>query len=170
MEREYTFRRAEEKDADRIWEIIGQAKAQMYREKKQQWNESYPAPANIAADIGSGYGYVLCGGEEVIAYGAVIFDGEPAYRTIQGEWLSGDRPYVVVHRLAVAEEMKRRGVAVVFMQGVERLSLGRSVRSFRVDTNFDNFYMHRILEKLGFAYCGEITYQQGARMAYEKIL
>ena len=30
--------------------------------------------------------------------------------------------------------------------------------------------MHRMLEKLGFSYCGEILYQRGSRMAYEKLL
>lgn len=169
MEPKYSLRPADEKDTPRIWEIIQQAKAQMYREKKQQWDESYPAMEHIIADINNGYAYVLCYEENIIAYGAVVFDGEPTYQNIRGKWLS-DQPYVVVHRLAVAEEMKRRGIATVFMQEVEKLCVELNVHSFKVDTNFDNFYMQKILEKCGFTYCGEIIFQGGARIAYEKLL
>lgn len=105
----------------------------------------------------------------IIAYGAVSFDGEPAYEAIEGKWLS-EQPYVVVHRLAVADEMKQKGIATLFMQKVEEFSRGKGIHSFKVDTNFDNFYMHKMLERLGFVYCGEIIYGRGVRMAYEKLL
>ena len=45
-----TFRKATTEDAARIWEIILQAKAQMLRQNKQQWDETYPLPENIAND------------------------------------------------------------------------------------------------------------------------
>lgn len=163
------FRKATESDAARIWKIIQQAQAQMGRLNSEQWQNGYPAPANIASDIELGYGYVLCSEESVIAYGAVIFDGEPAYEAIDGKWLSNGL-YVVVHRLAVADEAKQRGVATEFMHRVEALSLEKGICSFRVDTNFDNHYMLRMLSNLGFLYCGEVKYDQGLRRAYEKVL
>lgn len=163
------FREANLQDVDRIWEIILQAKAQMFREKKQQWDENYPLPDHITADIEKGFGYVLTQDEVIIAYGAVVFDGEPAYNELEGEWLSG-QPYVVVHRLAVANEAKRHGIATQFIQNVINLSVGKGIMSFKVDTNFDNFYMLNIFEKMGFTYCGKILYAQGERMAFEKLL
>lgn len=169
MEQTYNFRPATGTDTGRIWEIIGQAKAQMYREHKQQWNETYPAIEHIRADIREGHAYVLCDGGNVIAYGAVLFGEEPAYRTILGKWL-GDKPYVTLHRLAVADEMKGRGIAVTFMQETEKLGLQKGIGSFRADTNSDNIYMQKVLKKCGFAYCGEIEFQGGSRMAYEKLL
>lgn len=164
-----TFRLATNDDFSRIWEIIRQAKAQMAMENRQQWNESYPAPDHIAADIRNGHAYVLCWELIPVAYGAVSFDGEPVYRDIQGKWLSDD-PFVVVHRLAVADEMKGKGLATVFMQEVEKMSRKKGVTSFKVDTNFDNVSMQKVLEKLGFMYCGEIIFQRGSRLAYEKRL
>lgn len=169
MEHTYTFRLADETDLGRIWEIIQQAKAQMYREEKQQWDESYPAMEHISSDVDNGYAYVLCNEEDVIAYGAVVFDGEPMYQSIDGQWLS-DNPYVVVHRLAIADQMKQHGIATLFMQEVEKRSAEKGVHSFKVDTNFDNFGMQKVLAKCGFIYCGEITYQRGKRMAYEKLI
>ena len=103
----------------------------------------------------------------VIAYGAVVFDGEPAYGAIDGAWLTGG-DYVVLHRLAVADGEKGRGVAAEFMRRTEALARERGVGSFRVDTNFDNRYMLRMLERLGFAYCGKIVYGSGERLAFEK--
>lgn len=166
---EYVFGLAEKNDLTRIMEIIGQAKNQMYREGKRQWDDSYPARQHIAADIDAGNGYVLFLSGRVIAYGAIVFSGEPAYTSIQGRWLS-DRQFVVLHRLAVADEVKRQGIATRFMEEAENLSRAKGFHSSRIDTNCDNVYMQRILEKRNFIYCGEIFYERGSRMAYEKLI
>ena len=42
-----------------IWEIILQAKAQMYREGKHQWDENYPTVPILENDVRKGWGYVL---------------------------------------------------------------------------------------------------------------
>ena len=143
-----------------IWEIILQAKAQMYREGKHQWDENYPTVLILENDVRKGWGYVLVPSDDdsdIIAYGAVVFDGEPAYSGLQdGQWLSG-QPYVVLHRLAVADRWKRQGMAVRYMQAVCDLALSRDIRSFKVDTNYDNFYMLRVFSSLGFTYCGRIA-------------
>jgi N-acetylglutamate synthase-like GNAT family acetyltransferase len=169
MEDTITFRKAEAADVERIWQIILQAKEQMRLMNSRQWQDGYPAVENIIGDIENGYGYVLCRENSVIAYGAVIFDGEPAYDDIHGKWLT-NLPYVVVHRLAVADEVKNRGIATLFMRKVEELGRQMEIRSFRVDTNFDNLYMQKILFDLDFTYCGEIYYDKSPRRAYEKRL
>ena len=154
---QYRLRKAAAEEVPAIWEIILQAKAQMYREGKHQWDENYPTVPILENDVRRGWGYVLvpdnCRTQpepDIIAYGAVVFDGEPAYDGLRdGKWLSG-HPYVVLHRLAVA--------------------ISRGIRSFKVDTNYDNFYMQRVFSRLGFTYCGRIRYEAGERMAYEKLL
>jgi GNAT superfamily N-acetyltransferase len=169
MQKVITFRKAEKADFEQIWQIVLEAKEQMRRMNSKQWQESYPAVKNITGDIENGYGYVLCENGEVIAYAAVVFSGEPAYNRIKGKWLT-DLPYVVVHRLAVADGKKNQGTATFFMQQIEAFSRQKGIESFRVDTNFDNLYMLKILYALGFTYCGEIVYDHGQRRAYEKIL
>lgn len=169
MDEELLFRKAAEADAQRIWQIIGQAKEQMRRLGSKQWQDGYPMLGTIKEDIALGNGYVLCEDGGVIAYGAIIFTGEPAYDDIVGNWMD-DAPYVVVHRLAVADEAKQRGIATYFMQRAEELSCRSGVFRFRVDTNFDNTYMHQMLTRLGFAYCGEVRYRKGMREAFEKRL
>ena len=163
------LRLASTDDLPVIWQIILQAKAQMYRENKQQWDESYPLPDHLQSDIDRGYAHVLEDEGKVIAYGAIAFDGEPAYDAIEGEWLSV-QPYVVLHRLAVADEAKRKGVAVRFIHEISKLALAKNIHSFKVDTNYDNVYMQKALRKCNFVYCGVIHYPRGDRWGYELLL
>lgn len=192
------FRPASQRDQSRILEIIRQAQRRMAAAGSDQWQDGYPAPENIAADLARGYGHVICraaatedrtteaaispaehsadvtpqaaDAQEVIAYGAVVFDGEPAYEALEGgRWLS-DRPYVVVHRLAVADEALGCGIGTEFFHRVERLARRQGVTSFRVDTNFDNRRMLRLLAREGFTRCGKVHYRSGEREAFEKLL
>ena len=152
------FRPALPDDLERICTIIRQAQAQMRLRGSRQWQNGYPAAAHITDDIDRGYGHVLCTHTGlVVAYGAVVFDGEPAYAEIDGTWLD-QAPYVVLHRLAVAQEVKGQGIATEFMRRTMTLARERGTGSFRIDTNFDNRCMLRLLAKFGFVRCGEIHY------------
>lgn len=165
----YSFRKATSSDISDIMKIIGEAKVQMAREGKHQWDSSYPSRTHIENDIQAGAAYVIDHANQLLAYGATIFTGEPAYNKIQGSWLS-EGPYVVLHRLAVAEAAKGNGVGLLFIQETERLALTAGIHNFRVDTNHDNERMLRLLDKAGFTHCGTICYPQGSRMAFEKML
>lgn len=163
------FRIATAADTDRCWQILQQGKAQMMREGKHQWTNAYPLRSNVEQDIGDQHAYVLQRNDSIIAYGAVIKNGEPAYEQIADKWLSHS-DYVVLHRLAVADETKRQGIAARYFHYVEQLALQQGIHSFKIDTNYDNFYMLRLMKKLGFTQCGEISYPQGTRLAFEKLL
>ena len=158
------FRPAAEADLGRIMEIIRAAQARMRARGSSQWQNGYPAAADIRRDIERGYGHLLAEAETglTVAYGAVLFEGEPAYEAIEGRWLTTG-PYV-------AEERLRQGVARRFMQRVEALALTRGIGSFRVDTNFDNAGMLALLAEAGFVRCGEIRYGAEHREAFEKVL
>lgn len=164
------LRKATLSDVDRVMDIMDQAKELMKQEGRCQWDKSYPAAEHIKSDIEKGYGYVLCEGAHIAAYAAVVFDGEPSYKVIDGKWLTNGT-FVVAHRMAVAREMRRKGIAAQFIKQIEALSISKGVYSFKVDTNHDNKYMLKIFESLGFTYCGIITLERGGqRLAYEKIL
>ena len=164
------FRKAEETDIERIWVIIGQAKEQMRRLNSHQWDESYPALETISQDIKIGNGYVFCKGNKVVAYGVISFDGEPVYKDIDGKW-TNELPYMIVHRLAVADEMKRQGMAKRFMLEAEEVSRQKVIYNFRVDTNYDNEYMLHLIDSLGFQYTGEVRYRgNNIRKAFEKCI
>lgn len=162
------FRKAKAADIDHIWEIINQAKAQMHRLGSQQWNENYPAIETILRDVKEGNGYVFCLHNKIVTYGVISFSGEEAYANIDGQW-SNEMPYMIVHRLAVADEMKRQGMAKRFMLQAEDVARSKGIYSFRLDTNYDNAYMLHLIETLGFEYCGEVCYRGNqVRKAFDK--
>lgn len=164
------FRKAEETDIERIWVIIGQAKEQMRRLNSHQWDESYPALETIDQDIKTGNGYVFCKENKVVAYGVISFDEEPVYKEIDGKW-TNELPYMIVHRLAIADEMKRQGIAKRFMLEAEKVSRRKGIYNFRVDTNYDNEYMLHLIDSLGFEYTGEVCYRgNNTRKAFEKCI
>lgn len=169
MTSEFILRKATIKDKDRVWGVLQQAIELRKQDGSQQWQDGYPNAEVVQHDIDQGYGYVLLSEGRILAYIAVIFDGEPAYNALEGKWLS-DQDYVVVHRLAVAQDIKTKGAATFIMKQVEALAVARKVYSIKVDTNFDNKAMLRVFEKLGYQYCGEVHFRGGARMAFEKLL
>ena len=59
MNEKLLFRRARPADTERIMEIIRQAQAQMRALGSLQWQDGYPATADIGHDIACGYGWVF---------------------------------------------------------------------------------------------------------------
>ena len=164
-----TFRQAKILDLPEIMRIIEDAVGRMLSEGKCQWNETYPRDEHILADIHNGVGYVLEENGKLIAYGAVVFTGEPAYDHLEGDWLTDGR-YVVVHRIAVDMQAQSRGVGRRFLASVEHLASERGIGGFRIDTNFDNDRMLALLDRCGFEFTGLIHYPTGERRAFEKLI
>lgn len=152
-----------------IWNILQQAIAQRKQDGSQQWQNGYPNEQTVHDDITNGFAYVVTDNDVIIAYAAVIFDKEPAYAEIKGEWLTND-DYMVVHRVATANAAKGKGVATHLFKMLEDLCIDQKLYSIKIDTNFDNVPMMKILDKLNYTYCGEILFNGAPRKAYEKVL
>ncbi len=163
------LRQATITESDTIWEILQEAIAQRKSDGSDQWQNGYPNEQTVKEDIQDGFGYVLVENNIIIAYAAIIFGIEPAYNEIKGSWLSNDN-YTVVHRVATSKNFKGKGIATQLFLLIEELSINNDIFSIKVDTNFDNTPMLRILEKLNYSYCGEIFFSGAPRMAYEKLL
>jgi hypothetical protein len=163
------LRKADNSDVTSIWEILQQAIEQRRQEGSEQWQNGYPNQQTVYDDIANGYGYVITESNVIIAYAAIIFGIEPAYTEIKGQWLT-NQDYVAVHRVATLNSAKGKGVATMLFKLLEDLSIEHDVFSIKVDTNFDNIPMLKILEKSGYSYCGEIFFGGALRKAYEKVL
>jgi GNAT superfamily N-acetyltransferase len=164
-----TLRKATQSDAPVIWEILQYAIEQRRKDGSQQWQDGYPNPVTIQQDLDKGYAYVVEDKGTVLVYAAILFEKEPAYEAIEGKWLTnGD--YVVLHRVAASPLAKGKGVATTLFQMVEDLCRDKKVHSIKVDTNFDNGPMLRIMEKLGYTYCGEVFFRGSPRKAFEKVV
>ncbi|NHM07839.1 GNAT family N-acetyltransferase [Flavobacterium sp. CYK-4] len=165
----YQFRKAELSEIPQIWTILQQAIARRKADGSQQWQNGYPNPDAVRNDMAKGVGFVLADGQKVIGYSAVLINDEPAYANIDGQWLSnGD--FVVVHRVAISEDYLGQGLVQQMFLEIEKYAIGQNIYSIKVDTNFDNLPMLRIVEKLGYTYCGEVILSGAPRKAFEKLL
>jgi len=159
-------------DMSTIMEIIGDAQRYLRSCGVDQWQEGYPTAETIAEDIRRGNSYAVIEDGEIAGTVVVSFDGEPNYAEIRnGEWVNAE-PYAVIHRIAVSDRYRNRGVATEIMRFAEQMCREREVGNIRVDTHSDNLSMQRLLAKFDYEYCGEITIlSSGApRNAYMKIL
>ena len=165
----YNFRKATGIEIPKIWEIIQQAIVRRKNDESQQWQDGYPNENVIEQDIAKGIGYVLTDDETIVGYTAILINDEPAYNDLKGNWLTnGD--FVVVHRLAISEEYIGKGLAQKIFLCTEYIATENNIFSIKVDTNFDNIPMLKIFEKLGYTYCGEVSFRGSARKAFEKEL
>ena len=164
------FRKAALDDVDAIMEIVRDAQQSLAGRGIDQWQNGYPNREAIISDINKGVGVVVLIGEIIAAYAAIIVNGEPEYANlVGGNWLSqGD--YIVVHRICVRNSFVRKGLASAIMQYAIDFALGKGIHSFKIDTHVENQYMLNMLSKSGFTYCGEIHYEHGDRVAFEKIV
>ena len=166
---EYSFRKAVATEQDQIWEILQQGILRRKMDGSNQWQDGYPNPEVVKADIEKGQGFVLTFGETIVGYTAIIINDEPAYHDIEGQWLTnGD--FVVYHRVAISEDFVGRGLSKKILQAIDEFALNNHIHSVRADTNHDNIAMLKTFGKMGYTYCGEVFFRGSARKAFEKVL
>jgi RimJ/RimL family protein N-acetyltransferase len=161
--------KATAQDIVRIMEIINQAKAFLKSQGVDQWQTGYPATADIERDLQSGIGYVLKDGKAVIGYAGLDTRGEAAYDGLKGHWLN-DEPYLVIHRMALDNTSRGKGLAQQAFQVCEEFARSKGLRNIRVDTDQDNHIMRHIIKKMGFQYCGTIWFDNSEKIAFQKVL
>jgi GNAT superfamily N-acetyltransferase len=165
----HQFRKATIPEIPQIWDILQQAIARRKEDGSNQWQDGYPNPEVIKNDIDKNAGFVLTEGETIIGYTALLINDEPEYEKIVGKWLTNN-DFVVFHRVAIAETHLGKGLATKLVGFIEDFAISNNIYSIKADTNFDNFAMMKVFNKLGYVYCGEVYFRGSARKAYEKII
>lgn len=165
------FRKGEENDLEQIMELVADAQNWFAKQNIDQWQDGYPTQGIILSDILGGDNYIVELNGVISATFAAFFDGEPTYSVIKGKgWLNENR-YAVVHRIAVTDRCRRKGIAKEILHFVEELCAEQGVNDIRIDTHCDNLAMRSLLKKMGYTHCGRITLTSGAsREAYQKEL
>lgn len=158
------IRKTVEADLIQIENIYKNAKRFMKESgNPNQWNSETPNAETARADMQNEVSYVAEDNGKVVAVFMFSLKEDPTYLKIyQGAWLN-DKPYGVIHRIAVLEQ----GKAIIDYCINYCFS---KCQNLRIDTHRDNLPMQRALIKRGFKYCG-IIYLQNAeeRLAYQKI-
>ena len=165
------FRQANISDLDQIVEIIELSKKYLKETKVDQWQDGYPAKEDLRRDIESGNSYVLTNKDEIVATTVISLDGESTYNSIfNGEWITNEE-YIVMHRVAVHDKYKGKGIFKELIIDAESLALNKGISSIKIDTHRDNISMQRAVVKNDFQKCGIIYLEDGSeRIAFEKVL
>ncbi len=161
------LRMAKPEEIQSAMEIIRSAKRHLKEQGIDQWQTGYPDDSCIRQDILTGKGYFVADEDRILGYLCVDYDGEPAYDHLNGEWET-DGSYVVVHRMALSDQARGKGISDLVFSFVEEMSRQKGVHSFRVDTDADNQKMRHILLKNGFAFRGTIWFDNSEKIAFDK--
>lgn len=156
-------------NVDAVMNLMQQAKRHLKESGVDQWQSGYPDESSIISDIKNKNGYLVKDAHVVVGYVCIDFGGEPAYEHLSGEWKSR-QPYAVVHRLAIDNTCKGRGLSFQVFRLVEELCHAKSIHSIKVDTDAHNKAMKHVLEKSGFIYCGTVSFDDGPKIAFEKLI
>lgn len=160
---------ASRQESAQIWTVLQQGINRRKMEGSNQWQDGYPNFQTVLDDIENGFGYLFYHHDKIIGYAALVYNFEPAYDLIKGQWKNNDDFYVI-HRLCIDEEFLGKGLSTKFMLLVEDFVRAKKCFNIKVDTNFDNLAMLHIFEKLSYVYCGEVEFRGSPRKAFQKVL
>ncbi len=166
------FRKSQKTDIEEIMKIIHQAQNYFKNNNIDQWQNGYPNFQVINTDIEHNESYVLVKDSEIIATTVISFSGEKTYDKIyDGNWLTDNNKYAVIHRIAVKDNYKGCGLSHKILEYAENICLENNIHSIRIDTHEENIPMQNLLKRNQYKYCGIIYLDDGAkRIAFEKII
>ena len=152
-------------DIEAAAEIYANAKEYMKKSgNPDQWSGDYPSGYDVQLGIEDGVSYVCEENGEILATFLFKPDADdPTYRKIyEGGWLN-DKPYAVIHRIAVKHH--GRGIVDFCFNACFKL-----FPNIKIDTHKDNIPMQKVLLRNGFVRCCIIYLESGAeRIAFQKI-
>ncbi len=159
------------RDAKHVTAIYRDGIATLQQRKIPQWGNGYPGMQEAQNDIAKGVCYVVEEDGVICAVASILFEEDPNYAQIDGEWLN-EEAYGVIHRIAVAQSCQNSGCAWELVQYGEHLALQQGISNLRIDTHEKNFAMRSFVEKCGFVLCGVVVMQKDLtlRLAYQKVL
>ena len=162
-------------DIDGIMKCLYDAKAFLKESGSTQWNGplGYPNKDVVLNDIKENGGYVIEENNTILAYAAFL-GHEKEYDNPDAHWQIDTNKYLTIHRIAVSNEARGRGYGKALIMHSFLVAEEKKLDSVRVDTHPKNLIMKKMLNELGFIYCGEIIYSyiplEPLRLIYEKII
>lgn len=161
-------------DLSVIMKIIGDAQQYLASLEIDQWQDGYPTEEQIELDIVNNDSFIIKNDEGIIIGTTVFtFNEETTYREIDGKWITdNNKPYGVIHRLAVDDDYRKIGLAKFVFDTCENLVKNhKTANSLRIDTHRENLGMQKLLKSRNYQYCGIIYLDSGdERLAFEKML
>lgn len=157
---------------EKIMTVYAEAREYMTKQgNPEQWGANYPSRELIEQDVRENKCYVVLIDNYVCAVFYFAIENDKAYDVIkQGNWRN-NRPYGVVHRIAVGANTHNRGIAGECIKYAVEQCKQAGIYDLRMDTHRDNIPMQQFLEKHDFRKCGIVYVEDGKeRIGYHKII
>lgn len=150
-------------DVPRVMEVLAEAKRYMEQTGNPQWRPGYPSVEAIERDMAAGAATTLLLDGAIGGYMALA--KEDAAYDASGLWEEGV-PYRALHRLALGDRFRGRGLATDVMEAAARLARAEGAKEMRIDTGEGNRPMQRLLTRCGYTCLGHYDFPWGPRLAY----
>lgn len=151
-------------------EIIEEGREYFKANGISQWQRGYPSRETLVGDYETEKGYVYIDENgEIVGTFCLDFDACPDYLDISEGNFHSDLPYAAIHRIAVKQSFKGRGIGGEIVDFAAKECLSRGIKWLRVDTHEKNLSMQRMLTKKGFRPCGIIYVDEIHEEYYRRI-
>lgn len=162
-------------DIPQMLAIIDQGRQLLAADQIPQWQDGYPAIADLQADIDANQAWLLIVDGKIAGTAALLTTPDPNYADIyQGAWSPATSDgYSSIHRIAIAGGYHGQHLTDFYFSNLMTLSYQQGLRQVRIDTHALNVRMQHIIEKAGFTYRGIVYMDHDAtdqRNAYQLTL
>lgn len=166
------LRKTVKADISEILVIFEDAKNYLKEQGSPQWQDGHgPTEDSILKDMAADASYVLVQNEAIIGTIALVGGVDSVYEAIEGEW-QGDLDYVSLHRVAVSQRTRSKGLGKVLLEQSIEKAKELGYQDIRIDTYPANKPMLRLIDKVGFSYCGmvQFPFKHGERKAFQLLI
>lgn len=150
-------------DSEVAWQLIQSCKAALAMRGIAQWDEQYPTPATVAADIANARLFLLLSTGRCVGLVTLDASADPAYATIPWTMLE---PALVVHRLCVDPLCQGKGFGGCLMDFAERHATQEGFASIRLDAYSGNPGAVALYRRRGYRQAGELHFPRRALAFY----
>jgi len=163
------IRKAVLEDVREIMKIIRTTIAEMHSYNNYQWDENYPQEQDFIRDISQGTLYVLLRDGKLAAFVCVNQVEPVEYRGLN--WSLREEA-MVIHRMSVDPEYRRKGIGKELLKFAEDLADRNCYRYLKTDTNSINDRMKALFIKCGYNFIGQIIFsgKEEPFNCYDKVL
>jgi len=149
------FVQIEEGDTHLVFSIYKSCIEQHAQAGFYQWDKTYPSLNTVETDIKKKHLFGLKHNGSIIAVVAITDDEPKEYHELTWQFKAS---YVVVHRLCVAKQHLRKGIAKKLMQMVETYAKQEKYQSIRLDTFSLNKAALRFYKNLNYNEVGKVNF------------
>ena len=163
-----TYRPAEEKDTESVYNVVKSAIAKMEADRIFQWDEIYPTREDIAEDIRKNSLSIGMLGSDIAVIYTINDECDEQYK--YGAWKYPNCKYRILHRLCVYSKFQNRGIANRTLKHIENDLRAKGIEALRLDVFSKNPYALSLYHNNGYENVGIAEWRKGTFLLMEKHL